>query len=190
MYKTLAFIVCISSFLFATAQYNNSNEKEGKNDKMFYAELGGPGVLFSANMDVRFKPNTRVGWGARAGIGFTVYEKEIPMNVPGGGIGYTYETKSIATIPLGFNYVFGKPNSANTFEVGAGATVLTQKAAVLSYDYSSTNKEGNLLGNFSFMYRRVPMDGGFAWRIGFTPVINADGQIFPTGAASIGYSFR
>jgi len=190
MRKIFSLIICLSSILFVNAQNNNSNEKEGKNDKMFYAELGGAGVLFSANMDFRFKPNTRLGWGARAGIGFTIYEKETQVVYPGGGFGYNYDTKSIATIPVGLNYVFGKPTSANTFEVGAGATFLTQKASVLSYENSGDRKEGNILGNFSFMYRRVPIDGGFAWRVGFTPVINADGQIFPTGAVSIGYSFR
>lgn len=151
-------------------------------EKLFYAEFGGPGVLFSANYDTRFKPNTRTGFGARIGLGFTTYEDETSDN----GM-YTYETKTVGTVPLGINYVFGKPTSPSMFEVGAGITFLTSKASILNYDEDT---EGNLLGHFEFMYRRVPVDGGFSWRIGFVPTINTAGDIFPFAAVGLGYSFR
>lgn len=159
-----------------------------KTVKQFFTEAGGPGVLFSANFDSRFKSLTRLGWGFRAGLGFTIVESEEQVPSPGGGfINYNYKTRSVATLPVGINYLFGKPESANMFEVGAGITVLSRKASVLNY---SDYREGNLLGHFNFMYRRQPIDGGFSWRIGFTPVINPDGDIFPLGAVGLGYAFR
>jgi hypothetical protein len=183
MYKTLL-LTAFSALLFsasATAQ-NNPDAGSGKTEKLFYAEFGGANVLFGANFDWRFKKNTRTGLGARVGLGFTVYDKEIQN-----GNSWDYETTTIATIPLGLNYVFGKPNSPSMFEVGAGATVLMPKASVYRYD---DDKEGNLIGHFSFMYRRVPIEGGFSWRIGFTPIINTSGQIFPSGAVGLGYAFK
>ncbi|MEJ7680039.1 MAG: hypothetical protein WKG06_19705 [Segetibacter sp.] len=127
-----------------------------------------------------------MGWGFRAGLGFTLVDKQKEIVEPGQTYA-VYETRSVATLPVGINYLFGKPGSANMFEVGAGFTVLSRKASILSYnDY----KEGNFLGHFSFMYRRQPVDEGFSWRIGFTPIINPDGDIVPFGAIGLGYTFK
>jgi hypothetical protein len=127
-----------------------------------------------------------MGWGFRAGLGFTLIEEQIQVYQPNQTY-YNYKTRSVATLPVGINYLFGKPNSANMFEVGAGFTLLSRKSSILNYnDY----KEGNFLGHFDFMYRRQPSDGGFSWRIGFTPIINPDGDIFPFGAIGLGYTFK
>jgi hypothetical protein len=174
----LTFIAQLSAF-----GQNPEPTNQGKVEKLFFTEFGGPGILFSANYDTRFKPNTKTGLGARIGIGFTIYDDE---NYDATN-GYSYETKTVGTIPIGLNYVFGKPNSANFFEVGGGVTFLTSKASILNYNNYT---EGNLMGHFEFMYRRVPVDGGFSWRIGFVPMINPDGDIFPFGAVGLGYSFR
>jgi hypothetical protein len=155
--------------------------------KQFYTEAGGPGVLFSANIDSRFKAGEKTGWGYRAGLGFTLVDDETITTQPGGGTNYNFRTRSVATLPLGLNYVFGKPGSANMLEVGAGVTVLSRKSSILNYnDY----KEGHLLGHFTFMYRRQPLDGGFSWRVGLTPIINPDGDIVPFGAIGLGFTFK
>jgi hypothetical protein len=181
--------ICTITFLvicfFSLAQSNESAST--KTVKQFYTEAGGPGILFSANFDSRFKPSLRTGWGFRAGLGFTLVDDEKQILMPDGGISYNYRTRSVVTLPIGINYLFGKPGSPNLFEVGAGFTLLSRKASVLNYnDY----KEGNFIGHFTFMYRRQPDEGGFSWRIGFTPVINPDGDIFPTGAIGLGYTFN
>ena len=63
------FIVC--TFLLSvtlTAQDNDQSIKvPGRNS--FYAELGGPGILFSANYDGRFN-KSHLGFGGRVGVGF------------------------------------------------------------------------------------------------------------------------
>lgn len=165
--------------------------------KQFFVEGGGAGIIFSSNFDGRFKKGERLGFGYRVGLGFTIADVATPAGTmsftgPGGIIftepRYNYRTHSIPTIPIGVNYLFGKPNSPNIFEVGAGATLLTRKAPVLHYEYDET-RQGNVVGHASFMYRRQPVNGGFCWRIGFTPIIGTSGDIWPLGAIGLGYSF-
>lgn len=185
MIKSICTVPFLAICFFANAQNNESST--GKTVKQFFTEAGGPGILFSANFDSRLKPSDRIGWGFRAGLGFTLVDNQKEIAQPGGQVYYGYRTMSIVTLPVGINYLFGKPGSANMFEVGAGVTVLSRKASVLNYnDY----KEGSFLGHFEFMYRRQPVDGGFSWRIGFTPIINTEGNIFPFGAIGLGYTFR
>ena len=141
----------------------------------FYAELGGPGILFSANIDRRFT-KTNLGIGARIGLGFITDDF---------GDYNDYEPKSILTVPFQVNYIFGKPNSVHSFEVGAGATFVGKKIDIFSY--SDTTKR-SVFGTASFMYRRQPSEGGFSWRIGFTPII-VGSYVQASGGASIGYNF-
>ena len=178
MKKIIVLLVVCSISMTAFAQ-----EKEADNipNKSFIAELGGPGVLFSANFDTRFKKSP-LGLGARIGIGFVSGDESVydPVNQY-----YDYRMRSVLTVPFQLNYLFGKPNSVNAFEVGIGATYIGKKINILDYyDDDATN----VLGTASFMYRRMPKDGGFSWRIGFTPLISS-GYIQPFGAVSVGYNF-
>jgi hypothetical protein len=146
----------------------------------FYAELGGPGILFSANIDTRFK-NSHLGLGGRIGIGFvTADESKYDPNT-----GYTYNLASVVTVPAQVNYIFGKDDSPHTFEVGAGLTYVGRKLDIMEF-YDS--KKTNVFGTFAFMYRRQPIDGGFTWRAGFTPLV-AQGYIQPFGALGVGFNF-
>ena len=176
MKKSLALaFVCVFVFFSSFAQYSNNHHVEGQTS--FYAELGGPGILFSANIDHRFTPS-RLGWGGRIGLGFTTDDNYDPY-------GYYYNQSSVVTVPLQVNYIFGKDNNPHTFEVGAGVTITGKKIDIFNnYDSSSSN----FFGTASFMYRRQPINGGFSWRIGFTPLI-AHGYIQPSGAVSVGYNF-
>jgi hypothetical protein len=142
----------------------------------FYAEVGGPGVLFSANIDRRFK-NSHVGWGGRAGVGFITAEEYRPNTG-------NYRSSSVVTIPLQVNYVFGKQESPHTFEAGAGLTYIGKELDFLQF---TDDRRTQVLGTFCFMYRRQPVNGGFSWRIGFTPLVGG-GYIQPLAAASVGYA--
>jgi hypothetical protein len=86
------------------------------------------------------------------------------------------------------NYVLGKKNSSHSFEIGAGATFLTRKISIFNLD--NNENRGNFIGHLSFMYRIAPVDGGFSFRIGFTPVIGTSGDLFPMGGVSFGYAFN
>lgn len=156
-----------------------AQQKTTPGQMSFYAELGGPGILFSANIDGRFSKSV-LGFGGRVGIGFVTTDSY------DNNTGY-YETRSVATFPLQLNYIFGKPNSVHTFEVGAGATFTSKK--IDPFGFTDYNEEGqSVFGTASFMYRRQPKDGGFSWRIGFTPIIGG-GFIQPSGGVSVGYNF-
>jgi len=188
MKKVFALLALTGLFYILSPSLMAQNQ-ESIADKMFYAELGGPGVFMSVNWDARFKSNTRLGFGYRVGVGFGIGEfKEESKYNYNGNFYYDYDhvTKAYYTIPVGINYVLGKPNTASAFEVGAGATFLTRKMSL--YDYNA-NKEGHFIGTLVFMYRITPVNGGFAFRIGFTPMIGTAGDFFPMGAISFGYVF-
>jgi hypothetical protein len=186
MKKTFVF-----SLLFLVAQtvlfaQQESNEKGagGNGNTSFYAELGGPGLVFSANLDKRFN-SSHLGWGGRAGIGFASISEERMVSNPGGGLTTEYRSVSIATFPIQVNYIFGKAASPHTFEVGAGATFTGRKIEI--FDFYDENR-ASTFGTASFMYRRQPANGGFTWRIGFTPIF-AKGYIQPFAGAGVGYNF-
>lgn len=173
------FLLCTvlfsSTLLFS--QKTNVGKVPGRTQ--FYAELGGPGILFSANIDSRFSTSS-LGWGGRFGLGFVTADETTYTNGS-----YFYNPVSVVTVPAQVNYIFGKTDSPNTFEVGAGFTYVGKKLDI--FNFYDSNKS-NLFGTASFMYRRQPLKGGFTWRVGFTPLI-AKGYIQPSGAASVGYSF-
>lgn len=182
-------ILLSACFNFASAQKNYpESEKVSTGKASFIAEAGGPGIAFSANYDTRFK-TSRLGWGGRIGVGFvSAYDDDYD---PVTGIYYGGDQQSAITFPVQVNYIFGKSNSAHTLEVGAGLTYVSKKLNIMNFsDYysSSTDRRSNLFGTFSFMYRRQPLNGGFSWRAGFTPIF-AKSFIQPFGAVSVGYNF-
>ena len=167
----------VSSFV-ATAQTSaTTNKVPGRTS--FFAELGGPGILFSANIDTRFKAS-HLGLGGRIGLGFVTADEARNTNW-----GTEYDQRSVVTVPVQINYIFGKSESPHTFEVGGGVTYVGKKLEIMNfYDEDRTQ----VFGTASFMYRRQPVGGGFTWRIGFTPLIGS-GYIQPFGAVGVGYSF-
>ena len=178
MRKLFLTLVAACTFLFSFAQSKSSS---GIARNSFFAELGGAGIMFSANIDHRFK-ETNLGWGGRIGLGFvTAYEYD------SSSYGYYYSEDPISTItvPVQLNYIFGKGTSPHTFEVGAGVTYVGKELEIMNfYD----DRQSKWFGTFSFMYRRQPKDGGFTWRIGFTPLF-AKGYIQAFGGAGLGYNF-
>jgi hypothetical protein len=178
--KKILLITCmLVSHFIAAAQ---ETEATTVPNKSFIAELGGPGLLFSANFDTRFKKQT-TGLGARIGLGFVSAWESIYDTTWGGY--YSEKMRSVLTVPFQLNYLFGKPNSVHALEVGLGITYVGKKLDIMDfYD----EEQSNLFGTASFMYRRLPKNGGFSWRLGFTPLFTG-GYIQPFGAASVGYNF-
>ena len=168
-------MLAVSAAVIAYSQEATSGKVPGRSS--FYAELGGPGILFSANYDTRFS-NSNLGWGGRIGLGFVSGYLE-PNDQ-----GWYDDPSSVVTAPVQVSYIFGKKSNPHTFEVGAGVTFVGKKVDVLDFYDNPTN----FFGSASFMYRRQPANGGFTWRIGFTPLI-AKGYIQAFGGASVGYSF-
>ena len=184
MKKQLLTALLIFSIAFTTTAQTTKPGELFPGKTSFYAEVGGPGILFSANIDTRFK-KTHLGWGGRAGIGFVTIWNDNYDPVTGTYFG-NGRKKSVATLPVQINYIFGRGSSPHTFEAGAGFTALSKKVDPFNNFYD--DKPTQLYGTFSFMYRRQPMNGGFTWRLGFTPLISS-GYIQPSGGASVGWSF-
>ena len=87
MKKIVLGIFCVVAAITASNAQN----------KAVYGELGGNGLVFSANYDMRFKGES--GFGFRAGVGFAAVD------------GLT-----IITFPVGLNWLSGK--GPHHFEVG------------------------------------------------------------------------
>jgi len=132
-----------------------------------FVEVGGQGLLFTANYDSRFS-NRRDGLGGRVGIGYLASDGD-----------------NATTIPLSLNYLLGK--GKHFFEVGLGATIIATSGNDNSFFFDGNNS--NVIGTMSFSYRVQPVDSGFAFRVGLTPIFNSDFFIPYYGGLSLGYTF-
>jgi hypothetical protein len=164
-------IVTLLSFLFyntSQAQSAISSRADSARAQSVYVELGGPGLLFSANYDTRFSER-RDGFGGRIGIGF----------IAGGG-------SSLVSFPVQLNYLLGK--SSKYFEIGAGATYASYSGqSLFSFDNTTTTSH-TVLGTMTFGYRYQPVDGGFNFRASFNPLFDSS-TFYPSAGISLGYTF-
>jgi hypothetical protein len=163
MRKIAAFLLTLSALCFyrpVSAQETGS-PAEIKRAQNFFVEIGGQGLLFTANYDTRFK-KARNGLGGRVGIGY-----------------FAADGDNITTVPLSLNYLLGKDK--HLFEIGLGATF--GNATLFG------SNENNVFGTMSFTYRVQPVDSGFSFRAGLTPIFSGDFFIPYFGGLSIGYSF-
>ncbi|RYE36154.1 MAG: hypothetical protein EOP42_04420 [Sphingobacteriaceae bacterium] len=135
----------------------------------FFIELGGQGIVLTANYDTRFS-NKRNGIGGRAGIGYLAVDGD-----------------RLTTIPIGINYLLGKGRSF--FEVGIGATYVGASAGNGGVLFDSGDSDSQVLGTMSFSYRLQPIDSGFSFRAGLTPVFNSNNFIPYYAGLSLGYTF-
>lgn len=164
-------LVCLSISVAAQEKKVDFYEP-GSRATSFFVELGGPGFI-SANYDFRFL-ETRNGIGARAGVGY-----------------FSVDNESFLTIPIQLNYLMGK--AGHYFEMGVGASYVRN-----SYDsyywssdaeYAERTSESKALGSLVFGYRKQPVDGGFNFRAGLSPIL-FDGNFIPyLPYVSFGYSF-
>ena len=165
-------------------------------NKQFYIELGGPGVVMTTNFDGRFQSNSRLGLGYRLGVGFgsekfdvkfrDFLKKAILERDISDYFAEHESTRTFYTFPAGLNYTFGKPNRASSFEFGAGVTVFSRRISLYNWELE---KPGHVIGHLAFMYRFMPVKGGFSFRIGFTPIIGTAGDLYPMAAVGFGYAF-
>ena len=137
--------------------------------KAVYFELGGPG-LASFNYDMRFL-NGEKGFGARVGVGgFTLGDVE--------------SRATAIFVPVVINYIASK-DEKNYLEIGAGTTGVILEA-------SDSRKGNRFRGNFNHVdiaYRLQPKNGGFFFRVAFTPIFNKHFFWPYYGGVSLGYKF-
>ncbi len=163
-----------TSFVFAIilcAFFKNSfaqNSAVTTRAQNAFVELGGPGLLLSANYDTRFGQR-RDGIGGRAGLGYL-----------------SIDDNSILTVPLQVNYLLGK--KGKFFEIGLGATIISTSGKG-NEDFFSLDDATGAIGTMAFGYRYQPEDGGFNFRAAVTPIFNSTGFMPFFGGISFGYTF-
>ena len=137
----ITLLLCLSAII----SFSQKNNEATSPAQSVFIEIGGNGLLFSANYDVRFSPR-QDGIGGRIGAGF--------FGGSGGGI---------LTVPIGLNYLAGK--SPNFLEAGFGYTYATFTG---SDDFFSGH--GSLLFP-SVGYRYQQSGKGLMARIVISPAI-------------------
>lgn len=190
--KDRTLLIFIGFFFIATI----SIAQEKLPTQSVYAELGGAGLPFSFNYDFRFDKDRIDSWGMRVGVG-----------------GYAIDNESFFSLPVQINKLIGK--GPHYLELGAGATIIAFKNPSYSYcrsgsydqfgnftcydSYTSPSDETNfildvkgspnLMGTLNLGYRRIPVDGGFTWRINLNPIFNNNGFWPLWVGVSFGYAF-
>ena len=134
----------------------------------FYLELVGSGGLYSINYDRMFTDNI----GAR--IGFMYFEADWLL---------FFSDLDMLLIPATLNYLVG--TGKHKFELGAGPVFISGSMGFFGSDPVSGSGVG-WTGTIGYRYQQN--DGGFMWRIGFTPAFFS-GEFFPSGGISLGFSF-
>jgi len=125
-----------------------------------FVELLGQGVLLTANYERMLSTTTPHNVALRVGFGY-----------------WTWWGDSGVIVPVDASYLLGINHK---LELGIGYAIITGQAS------------GNNLSNGAFAgligYRYQPIDGGFIFRIGFTPLFGAK-KMESWGGLSLGYAF-
>ena len=157
-----------------------------------FAELGGSGLAYSFNYDFRFDSTRMDSWGMRVGAG-----------------GYSIDGDSFYSLPILVNKLYGK--DGRYFEVGLGMTFFGIKNETYSYcqnydqfgncigPFTTVDQDINfilpvdgspsLMGTMNIGYRKIPLDGGFTWRVNLTPIFNNNGFWPLFAGVGFGYAF-
>ena len=185
-------VLFLAFFVFSLTGF--SQEKKVPYQSVF-VELGGSGLAYSFNYDFRFDDSRMDSWGMRVGAG-----------------GFNIDGDSFYSLPVLVNRLYG--NGPHYFEIGAGLTLFGMDEDSYSYcsggyvdangTYICTNTvvetsersfilpvdgSPSLMGTLNFGYRKVPVDGGFTWRVNLTPIFNNNGFWPLFAGVGFGYSF-
>lgn len=148
-------------------------EVKGQDDfkrNTVFGELGGSSFLVSINFDKRFSKSPE-GFGVRVGAGYMAWQ----------------DTK-IYNFPILVNYLTGK--NGKYFELGIGPTIgyAQERQEPMDPDLSF-EPYLTLYGSINIGYRYQPVNGGFNFRAGISPILNFDNVIPFWPYLSFGYSF-
>ena len=168
-------------FLITATTLTFTSAINAQGNKSVFVELGGNGLVVSANFDSRFT-NSEKGFGFRVGIGL------IPAINAGDADIFFPSTPSALTIPIGVNHLAG--NAPHYFESGLGLTYVHVSGTVSSKFWGySEDVTGSAVGFVpSVGYRYAKEGKAFQGRIFLSPVISSGGASFWAGV-SAGYKF-
>ena len=167
--KNLIFTSFLIFFLIGI--YESKAQTEFKRNSVF-AELGGSAGLISLNFDKRFSKSPE-GFGVRIGAGYMAWQDT-----------------EIFNFPILVNYLAG--NNGKYLEMGFGPTIGYAQERSEPNDQGLSFEPGiNFYGTINLGYRYQPVEGGFNFRAGLSPILNFSPiDIFPIWPyLSFGYSF-
>lgn len=162
---------CIPS-LFGQRSFRSFDSDFAYN-KAVYLELGGNGLIYSFNYDMRLQRGRQDGVGFKIGLGGL--GGQVSSNGDTGRAGYL-------AIPATFNYLLGKRRHA--LEMGFGATFFHASAGT---DFGNDVVSGSaLLPHANLGYRYQALNDGFTFRLTLTPFIG----VAPFAGISFGFNFK
>lgn len=171
IFLSLLFTLGVATSL-ASQNYNYGG---GAYNKAVFLELGGDGLLYSFNYDMRLKRGQQDGLGFKVGIGGL--GGNVTSNGDSGRAGYL-------AVPATLNFLLGKKKHA--FEMGFGATFLSVSASGEVNDDFAAVQGSALYPHANFGYRFQALGDGFTFRLTATPLIG----IGMYGGISFGYNFK
>lgn len=174
----MAFVMCFLLISFAkTAAGQESRPDTCRNT--IYAELLGPGILYSINYDYLITPKVSI----RAG--FSKWSLPVVFFLMNGG------PLDFTGFPVALNYLAGEGNSR--LEFGAGVVPMFLSVEGEGIFGGRIRGKATLFSETAAVgYRYQPIDGGFVFRIGFTPLFinfNKVHAVILTGGLSFGAAF-
>lgn len=163
----LALALCAAHSLLAPSAMCQDGPSPVSAPTAYYVEMGGPGLLYSVNVDRRIVPTL----GVRAGVSL------VPLI-----LGVSVDDRAtLFTVPVMAYYLSGAGNSH--LEVGVGTTFAS--AEFKWNTFGNTNETASaFLPTATIGYRYQRPDGGKVFRAGLTPVY-IFGEIVPW----VGFSF-
>lgn len=138
--KLFIFIFLISSNIHSFSQNDSISAKNS-----VFAEIGGNGLLYSANLDRILFENNKIRFALRVGYNY------FPT---GNQIGFT-------VVPSEISFLYNFAGENNFFEFGTGITWYKLKEKI--------DNEEILFGCARIGYRYQPYEGGIFFKAGFTP---------------------
>lgn len=124
---------------------------------VLYVELLGNGILYSLNYERFLTDDVAL----RVGLGY------LSLTATSGSAS---ARANVLWLPLMVNYM-GIGSADHKFELGIGPGLLFASAAASSVGDSASNSGVAIYGTATVGYRYVPHDGGFNFKIGFTPLV-------------------
>lgn len=165
----ILFVVISTVSLFSQNAFAQPLHSAGNT---IYAELLGPGLLYSLNYD-RMLTESLSGR-----VGFSVFSVDAETSDPGQS-----KKVGVTTIPATLNYLIGK--GSHKLELSGGLVFIT---ASRKFNGVSKIESSGALGTAGLGYRYHPVNGGFNFRLGFSPFFDKD-VFVPWAGMSLGYSF-
>lgn len=174
--KILIILCCCSSYICFAQDNHTENTQSNTQHTLFLEVFGSAGFYYNITYDYSFALAEKHKIALAAGVGCIAFE-DLNFGAP-----------SVST-SMQVNYLYGKKHH---LELGTGITFpdlfyIEENIRMYFYHFNIPIRIG---------YRYQRNDGGFFWKIAFTPYYNKfvhriiEFPMMPYGGVAIGYTFK